>query len=428
LGGLKRRFDDLNKNRWKYTVFVFILLLTFLAGCTLYSKSVEPDPTIEISPSPSLTNSPLPTALPPTSLPPRHVPRFDYPTPQIDPITPIPDPFTGLLVPDEVRLLVLLGSDNPSPFTSRTDAIMLAFYNPRLAKVALLSIPPEMFVYIPGYTMQRINVAYAVGGFKMLADTIEYNFGIRPDEYIVVHEDDFAWFGEELGGLDVDVFRNYYDYCGGIPAGNIHFGGGDILCFVSFRDGWDIQDQAARQQQVVWQFFSRMTRSGKLVELDDIFLTYKNVVESNLSVFELVNRIPLAIRLGQADRFGYFYPSFDMFTLWQVPGAVKAQVLLPRGNLLLNKIQKAIEFTMISVQSSDLVLTLEYELTVSPTPTNTPTATFTNTATASRTPTTTPIRTATITPGGPTLTPTNTVEGYPAPQTQTITTTGTGYP
>ncbi len=428
MGGLKRRVHGLNKNRWKYTIFVFILLLTLLAGCTLFNRPVALDPTIEISPTPSVTQSPLSTALPPTNLPPRHVPRTDYPTPQIDPVTPIPDPFSGLIIPDEVRLLVLLGSDNTAPFTSRTNAVMLAFYNPRLAKVALLSIPPEMFVYIPGYTMQRINVAYAVGGFKMLADTIEYNFGIRPDEYVVVHQDDFAWFGESIGGLDVDVFRNYYDYCGGIPAGNIHFGGGDILCYVSFRDGWDIQDQAARQQQVVWQFFSRMTRGGKLVELHDIFFTYKKVVQSNLSVAELLSNIPLAIRLGQADRFGYFYPSFSMFNLWEVPGAVKAQVLLPRGNLLQTKVQEAIDFTMISVQSSDIVLTLEYELTVSPTPTSTHTPTFTNTATASRTPTTTPIRTATITPGGPTLTPTNTVEGYPAPQTVTITTVATGYP
>ena len=424
------------KGQWSHIIIVLLLLISFLAGCTLFSKASDVTPTVENSPTPSITHSPQPTEIPQTGLPPRHLPRTNYPTPKIVPATAIPEPASGIIFPDEVRLLVLLGSDNPSPFISRTDAIMLAFYNPRLAKVALLSLPPEMFVYIPGYTMQRIYVAYAVGGFDMIADTLEYNLGIRPDEYAVVHRDDFAWFGEELGGLDVDVYRNYFDFCGGIPAGNVHFGGGDILCYASFRDGWDIRDQAERQQQIVWQLFSKMTRGGKLFDLQAIYLTYKNTVESNLKGFDLVKNIPLALRLGQPDRFGNFYPTLNMFNIWDLPGEVKATVLLPRGDLLLKMVQDAIDFTMVSVPNSDVVLTLEYELTTSPTPTNTATATPTNTATVTRTatitrtPTSTTFHTATITPGGPTLTPTNTLEGYPGPQTQTAVATSTisGYP
>jgi LCP family protein required for cell wall assembly len=427
---LENFFNNPNKGRWPYISVIFLLLISFLAGCTLFSRAAEITATVEILPSPSFTDSPQPTEIPQTGLPARHLPRTNYPTPKIVPVTAVPEPASGIIFPDEVRLLVLLGSDNPSPFISRTDAIMLAFYNPRLAKVALVSIPPETFVYIPGYTMQRIYIAYAVGGFEMIADTLEYNFGIRPDEYAVVHRDDFAWFGEELGGLDVDVYRNYYDFCGGIPAGNVHFGGGDILCYVSFRDGWDIRDQAERQQQVVWQLFSKMTRGGKLFDLQAIFLTYKNAIESNLKSSDLVNNIPLALRLGQPDRFGNFYPALNMFNIWDIPGEVKARVLIPRGDLLLKMIQDAIDFTMVSVPNSDIVLTLEYELTQSPTPTNTATASPTSTATVTRTPTTTTVHTATITPGGPTFTPSNTVAGYPGPQSQTpvITSTLSGYP
>ncbi|PKO58062.1 MAG: hypothetical protein CVU24_17855, partial [Betaproteobacteria bacterium HGW-Betaproteobacteria-18] len=208
-------------------VFVLVVLLMLISGCAARSSA-----TPSSSPSPSATSSqtPPPTASA-TSQPsaiPRHVPRTVYPTPRIEPVSPIPNPLSGLSIPDEVRLIVLMGSDNPAPFTSRTDAMMLAFYNPRLAKVALLSLPPEMFVYIPGYTMQRVNVAYAVGGFEMLADTIEYNLGIRPDEFAVVHKDDFTWFVEELDGLDVNTMRNYYYDCGGIPAGSIHLRGGKV--------------------------------------------------------------------------------------------------------------------------------------------------------------------------------------------------------
>lgn len=396
----------------------FALLIAFIAGCTL-NAATSIAATTPAAPSASSTASPpsapFDTMIPP-SLP---TPTTVFATARLDPITPIPAPITSLNIPAETRLLVLLGSDNPSPFISRTNAIMLAFYNPRLAKVALLSLPPEMFVYIPGFTMQRLNTAYAVGGFRMLADTIEYNIGIRPDDYAVVHVYDFAWFIEELNGLDVDVFQDYYDDCGGIPAGSVHMQGGDVLCYVSFRDGWDIRDQAERQQQVVWKLFSRLVQGGKLTDLDDIYLTYKAAVESSLSLPTMLANIPLALRLGQADRFGFFQPTFDMFIPWDIPGDVKTTVLLPRGNRLLSMVQEALDFTTVAVQSSDVILTLEYELTISPTPTNTQTASPTFTLTPSITPSITVSPTLTITPGGPTLTasatltPSPTIAGYP---------------
>jgi LCP family protein required for cell wall assembly len=404
-----------------------VLFLSFIAGCTLTQLPKSGESTLVYSPSPSVTPSQLVSQLPQSTKPLLHQPRTIYPTPKIDPVTPIPAPISNLQIPDETRLLVLLGTDNPSPFISRTDAIMLAFYNPRLAKVAFVSLPPEMFVYIPGYTMQRINIAYAIGEFPMLADTIEYNIGIRPDEYAVVHVDDFAWFVEELNGLDVDVFRDYFDYCGGIPAGNVHLQGGDVLCYAKFRDGWDIHDQAERQQQVVWRIFMRMISGGKLSDLENIYRTYKSVVQSNLNLPDLLSNIPLAIRLGQVERFGFFQPTFDMFTTWDLPGDVKATVLLPRGDRLIRLIQEAIDFTTIAVQSSDVILTLEYELTVSPTPTNTHTASPTFTATITRTATITPVTSPTRTlEGYPGPNATSTTAGYPGPQPTT--TTNPGYP
>ncbi len=351
-------------------------------------------------------------------------PRVNYPTPKIVPATAIPAPVTGLTIPDEVRLIVLLGSENDAPFVSRTNAVMLAFYHPRLAKVALLSLPPEMFVYIPGYTMQRVGVAYAVGGFEMLADTIEYNIGMRPDEYVLVHQDDFSWFVDELKGLDVDVFRNYYDSCGGIPAGSVHLNGDDVFCFISFREGSDIRDQAVRQQQVVFQLFQNMARGGKLIELSELYYTYRDTVQTNLSLPLLLEYIPLGIRLGQPDRFGFYQFNIGDFIPWQLPGEVTPTVLLPRSERIIKLVQDALDFTTIAVQSSDLIMTLEYQMTISPTPTSTYTPSLTPTRTI--TPTATPtIYTATITPGGPTLTPSSTLEGYPAQNTPQPT---NGYP
>jgi LCP family protein required for cell wall assembly len=381
-----------------------------LGSCVQGPKTTTPMPLVTASATPSPI--PIPTLENTREVVVGRQPRVDYPTPKIAPATAIPAAVKGLTIPDEVRLIVLLGSDHEAPFVSRTNAIMLAFYHPRLAKVALLSIPPEMFVYIPGYTMQRINVAFAIGGFEMLSDTLEYNFGVRPDEYVLVHQDDFSWFVDELKGLDVDVFRNYYDDCGGIPAGSVHFNGDQVFCFISFREGADIRDQAVRQQQVVFQLFQSMARGGKLIELTELYYTYRNTVLTNLSLPLLLEYVPLGIRLGQPDRFGFFQFSIGDFIPWQLPGEVAPTVLLPRPEQIVKLVQEALDFTTIVIPSTDLIMTLEYEMTISPTPTSTFTPSLTPTLTI--TPTVSPtLYTATITPGGPTSTPSRTSDGYP---------------
>lgn len=404
-------------------LFPVLLVGTLIMGsCVRQPLTSANNPLVTASATPSPI--PMPTLENTREIVLGRQPRVNYPTPKIAPATAIPAPVTGLTIPEEVRLIVLLGSDNDAPFVSRTNAVMLAFYHPRLAKVALLSLPPEMFVYIPGYTMQRIGIAYAVGGFDMLADTIEYNIGLRPDEYVLVHQDDFSWFVDELKGLDVDVFRNYYDNCGGIPAGSVHLDGDDVFCFISFREGSDIRDQAVRQQQVVFQLFQNMARGGKLIELSELYYTYRDTVQTNLSLPLLLDYIPLGIRLGQPDRFGFFQFNIGDFIPWQLPGEVTPTVLLPRSERIIKLVQDALDFTTIAVQSSDLIMTLEYQMTISPTPTSTYTPSLTPTRTI--TPTATPtIYTATITPGGPTLSPSSTLEGYPAQNTPQPT---NGYP
>ena len=70
-------------------------------------------------------------------------------------------------------------------YTGRTDAVAIVIYHPRLARASLVSVPPDLFGYIPGYTMQRVYSAYPVGGPQLLNSTLEYNFGIQPNDYAV---------------------------------------------------------------------------------------------------------------------------------------------------------------------------------------------------------------------------------------------------
>ncbi len=316
----------------KYPLYLFFFLLgVLLAGCGAQTPAPTASPapfpapatasvaapTASLTPLPSHTPSLTPTA---TYDPLR--PWGIFPGPDQTPVTQVPPPLSGLAIPDEVRSLVLLGSDSQAPYVSRTDAIQLIVYHPRLSRASLISLPPDLMVYIPGYNMQRLQVAYAVGGWHGLFDTIQYNFGIRPNYYVLVHLDGFARFIDQyLDGLDVNVLQAYLDpkYCGGIPSGVYHMTGDQVLCYIRFRVDNDEGDRNRRQQEIFHLILSRMVQSGNLSRLPDLYKAFRETVETNLDLPDLLDAIPLVIKLGDASRFSFFHFGENELKTWQIP-------------------------------------------------------------------------------------------------------------
>jgi anionic cell wall polymer biosynthesis LytR-Cps2A-Psr (LCP) family protein len=65
----------------------------------------------------------------------------------------------------------------------RTDTIMIV-YTPPTGKPALISIPRDSYLDIPNHAKNKVNAAYALGGPKLLEQTVEQNTGLRIDGYL----------------------------------------------------------------------------------------------------------------------------------------------------------------------------------------------------------------------------------------------------
>lgn len=380
-----------------------------LAACARAAPeaTATPDATV----SPSLTAVPLPSATP---VPLIRTPRSVYPTARLTPVTPVPPPLEGVQLPVEARVLALVGGDSLSPYPGRSDALVLVFYHPRLGRASLLSIPPDLFGYIPGYTMQRINTAWAVGGFDLLADTLEYNLGVRPDDYVFVHLDDFVYFIDDLGGLELTIAEELPEICSDIPPGTSILNGDQVMCYLRYRRGADELSRNLRQQEILRRIIQRMASGGTLVRLPEFYASYRHSVMSSLSLDEILDKVPFFLRLSDADHLGFFQIKEDALMAWKYPNRLQAEVFLPRPAALRAQVQDAIDYILTPAVSSDRLVTLVYELTISPTPTITRTPTATATITPTLPPTSTPTVTETFTPtptGSTTVTatPTDTV-------------------
>lgn len=406
-----------------------ILLLTglILAACAALFPTPAPTPAPTLPPA-SVTPSPTSTLSATPSL--TIVPTF--PLPLLTPITPVPPPINDLKLPPGARAAVIMGTTELSPYVGTTKAVALVLFDENTSRASVISLPPDLFVYHPGYTMQRLSIAYAVGGFDQLASTIAYNFGVRPDYYALVHVNDFTFLVDELNGITVQAADRVLELCGFDPPGRVEMDGQQAYCQSRVRFGTAEADRERRQQEVYAGLFNRLVRGGTLTRLPELFSLLSQGIESNLSLDRLTAYIPLALRLGDPGRVTFYYLPDDDLTPWVLPDPdLQAVVLLPDLSEVHETMRKAIEFISTPAPLSPQVETLIAQLTITPTPTSTSTSTATATRTItpyrSPLPTRTVTRTITSTPRDTrtptrTATPTNTEPWVP---TSTATATAT---
>ena len=119
----------------------------------------------------------------------------EYPGPTTWPSYDIPPPIGRLPAPDSQVNIVLLGNDYKPRHGARTDMIMLLTLNPDEGTAALTSFPRDLYVYAPGWTLMKINTIQPRGGYELLRQTFEYNFGVRPDYFVNISVDSFVMDG-----------------------------------------------------------------------------------------------------------------------------------------------------------------------------------------------------------------------------------------
>ncbi|MDE6659975.1 MAG: LCP family protein [Eubacterium sp.] len=109
----------------------------------------------------------------------------------------------------DVTNILLLGVDaraTEESSASRSDTMMLVSIDSAHNCIKMVSFLRDSWVYIPCKdTWQRLNAACSYGGYSAVSDTIEYNFGIKIDGYVVADFEMFKVMVDRLGGVKIEV-------------------------------------------------------------------------------------------------------------------------------------------------------------------------------------------------------------------------------
>jgi LCP family protein required for cell wall assembly len=233
--------------------------------------------------------------------------------------------------------IILLGSDaRPDEGGFRTDIIVWVSLNPKDGYVSAVSFPRDLYVNIPGYGENRINVAFPRGGFDLLADTFENNFGVRPDNYLMVDFNGFKSIINNLGGITVQTQRGLSDTCAkwinssgycSVGPGPVHMNGELALWYARSRYSTNDIDRARRAQEVIEAIFNRLMSFDIILKAPDLYQAYINYVDTNIKLSDVLGLLPLANEVYKNGDIRSYVIGYDHaydWVTWQ-----GAQVLVP---------------------------------------------------------------------------------------------------
>jgi LCP family protein required for cell wall assembly len=253
--------------------------------------------------------------------------------------------------------ILLLGSDEEitDDNTIRTDTMIIVSINRDTGTVSMMSLPRDMYVYIPALGMNRLNVAYGWGqnvgwepggGFGLFRQVILYNFGINVHYYAKVNISEFEQLVDLVGGVDLAVDCAIQDYFPVAPieeldltrpieenyelrtldVGYYTLDGFEAQWYARSRRNSSDFDRGRRQQQVIRAIFRKALDSGQLASLPALWNEGMEIVETNMTLNEALSLLPIALNINSREIESFtFIPTYHTDS-WTTPDAENVQL------------------------------------------------------------------------------------------------------
>lgn len=331
-------------------------------------------PTATVTPTalPTLTPSPTLTATP-TEEPVLPTPTLYYPpefTSDRPQPTAIPTAMPRFRAMDETDQpydllnVLLLGHDGSlapgEPF--HTDTMIVVSINRDTNTVSMVSLPRDLFVFIPNWGMARLNLAWGYGesigwtdgAWGMMRQTLLYNFGLEMHYYAMVDFEGFERIIDQIGGVTIAVDCPIQDLlctgdaCSDGIAGNetdadyelytLDVGVYDMdadmaLWYARSRKNTIDFDRGRRQQQLLRAIWAETKTNGMITEFPSLYDQMLQVVETNMPLQAILPLLPLALSIEPNDIENHFFRKNIETVAWSPDGVTNVQLPHPDGGM-----------------------------------------------------------------------------------------------
>jgi LCP family protein required for cell wall assembly len=201
--------------------------------------------------------------------------------------------------------------------SQQTDVIIVVAINRATKQVSMLSIPRDLWVYIPSYGWSRINTAhrrgfamgYPGGGPGLLSRTIEIHFGIPIDHWARFDLEGFARVVDALGGVEMTVacpinLRYLPPRSGSkdqeeqiLEPGVYHMDGATALRYIRTRRGSSDFARAYRQHQFLKAMWDQTKSPDIIPKIPELWSALSDSFKTDLSLGDVLSLAPVALDL-----------------------------------------------------------------------------------------------------------------------------------
>lgn len=226
-----------------------------------------------------------------------------------------------------------------------TDSIMILSYEKETGKAAIISIPRDLWIDIPGNGSQKINSAYAAGfngkgdpkeGIKMAKEAISEVIGLDIDFVIVVDVDALKEIVDSVGGITVYedkwFYENFYGNEVQIRPGENYLDGSEVLGYIGMRKYDSDFARMERQQKVVLALEEKAFSLKMLTRPDkiwNVFNSIKENIRTDLNASQIQYLIKNASKFDVAEVEQVVFDNTNY--LYSTQSAGGAYILLPKA-------------------------------------------------------------------------------------------------
>ena len=250
-----------------------------------------------------------------------------------------------------INLYMVLGSDFRPDAGYRTDTLILVAVEKKTGKASMVSFPRDLWVSMPGYGEGRINTAMQMGGFQLLANTMQTNFGVYPTQYAMIDMEGFIEVIDALGGIEFTTDYYTADACDGslnpnrwceVGPGKISLNSDMALWYVRARYNSSDFDRMRRTQEVAKAVFDKISSPAGMLKVPQMMRIYEKEVESNIPTDHILPLVELGLKFNSTEDIRRFVIGPNEVTSWTTEGG--ANVLLPNGPAIQAVLQEALTF------------------------------------------------------------------------------------
>jgi len=220
--------------------------------------------------------------------------------------------------------ILVLGDDSHHNYAIwRTDSIMVIAIDRENGQVGIISIPRDLYVDIPDYGMERINVAdyigevreYPGGGPALASRVISETLGIPTQHYVRVHLGGLSTLVDALGGVTVDLDCPLYEYefhknkvtgeydrsLWTLPAGKVQLDGANAKKFATYRYATSDFSRSSRQQQIIWALRNRALEVNLIPKIPELWSALGELYSTDLTLVDVIRLAQFGMELDSSN-------------------------------------------------------------------------------------------------------------------------------